>query len=188
VLNETFTVLNKKFEDREKLFKLFNDKLSALIEDRKAFLLQENEKRNKIVQECEEYVRELQGKYERDLPEKQLLIQENQNLRQEIETYISESMTIKDTIENKLQNKDVHNDQEAYKDNMRKMIEAITGDTQRHFLENIELKKQLPFYKQKVSEMTETVGSYTSKYNEFIGELEKVKYLNNFRKKKRLLF
>jgi hypothetical protein len=173
-LKENSLGLTKKHGDKEKMNKLYTEKLNKLIEERKKFLLDENEKRNLIVKEAEEYVKELQARYEKELPEKQLLIQENQRLRQEIETYINESLNIKETIENKLKIKEQTEQEDSYKNEIKTVMESVSINAQRYVLENIELKKQAPFYKQKLEEMTETINSYKLKYNEFMNELEKV--------------
>jgi hypothetical protein len=88
-------------------------------------------------------------------------------------------MNIKETIENKLKNSD-QDKGESYKTEIKAVMESVSINAQRYVLENIELKKQAPLYKQKVEELTETINTYQQKYNEFVAELEKVKiFLTN---------
>jgi hypothetical protein len=96
-------------------------------------------------------------------------------------------MNIKETIENKLRLKEQSEQEDSYKNEIKAIMESVSVNAQRYVLENIELKKQGPFYKQKYEEMSETINSYKHKYNEFMNELEKVNFYN-FRKRKILSY
>jgi hypothetical protein len=168
--------LSKKFADKDKLNKMLFEKINKIVEERKAALQQETEIRNDIVKSTEEYVKEIQQKYESEIPEKEKLIKENQELRQQIEQYVNESKGIKDRIENKLKSKEnqVMSDEEHFKNNIRLQMEEVTLTAQGNMLENVELKRQLDMYKTKYEEMSGNVKMYTDKYQEFLNEIEKV--------------
>jgi hypothetical protein len=172
-LNDT---LSKKFCDKDKLNKMLIDKINKIVDERKTALQEESEIRSEIVKKTEEYVKNVQQKYEAELPEKEKLIKENQELRQKIEEYVLESKGIKDSIENKLKSKEnqVGLDEETFKLNIKVQMEEVTHTAQKNVLENMELKRQLDLYKMKYEEMSSNVKIYTDKYQEFIDEIEKV--------------
>jgi hypothetical protein len=169
-------ILSKKFNDKEKLNKLLINKINSIIDDRDKELISESERKNKIVMDTENFVKELQGNYEADFPEKQELINENQRLRTQIEEYVKESINIKESIENKLKVNDPSNSEESlsFTNDLKTRMEEVSTNTQKLLFENMELKKQIEFYKLKYDEMSSNIKIYTDKYKEFCNEIEKV--------------
>jgi FlaG/FlaF family flagellin (archaellin) len=102
-------------------------------------------------------------------------------LRQQIEEYVRESMTIKDSIENKLKTRENQGalEDETFKANICSKMEEVTANAQKNIMENMELKGQLDFYKNKYEEMSNNIKGYVDKYQEFINQIEKVN-MNNF--------
>ena len=176
-IKEKSAELNKKFTDKEKMSKLLIEKIKTLNEEKNKIIHEETERRNVIVQETENFVKDIQEKYELEIPEKQKAIEENQNLRKEIESCVQSTMAAKEIIENKLKEKDQEalDLEESYKKDIRKKMEETTLKAQKYLFENSELKTQTISILSKNSEMEKAEETFKTEFSKLENELEKKK-------------
>jgi len=125
------------------------------------------ELRNKVVKETEDYVKELQAQYELTLPEKQKLIEENQQLRRDIDACVKDTMSMKDSIEDKMKEKDEKTVEleNEYKNSIRSKMEEMTFNAQKYLMENSEYKGQIINYQKKNEEMSGAVAMFNVEYD-----------------------
>jgi hypothetical protein len=167
----------KKFNDREKYSRLLIDKLKLINDEKNKIILEESEARNKIVQETEKFVKDIQDNYEKELPEKNQLIEENQTLRREIEKCVQATVASKDEIENKLKEKEkkAMEMESSYKNDIRFKMEEMSLRAQKYLIENSELKTQIVGVTSKNIEMENADTKFNAEYEKLQNELEKKK-------------
>lgn len=170
---ENRSVVNKKFQDKEKYSQMLIDKLNAFNKEKTIILQDEAEKRNLIIKETEDYVRSLQEKCEADLPDRRRVIEENIFLRKEIEDTIKSSFKMKDLLQNEFidNQKSVEN---SIKNNLKNKIQLMTMQSQRIFLENTEIKTQNVLFRKKIQEMENTKNLFKREWDKLNLEIEKV--------------
>jgi hypothetical protein len=152
------------------------EKIKNMTEEKNKVLLEENEKRNQIIKETEEFVKNIQNKYQEELPERQKLIEENQKLREELDESIKYTMNIKQLIEAQKDKKEkkAKDLEEEYKNTVNTKIEQLTYDTQKYLLENNELKTQIIQYQKKCEELQESHSLFNKEYEKLMTQIEKV--------------
>ena len=193
-LKDSDEALSKRLADKEKYSKLLIDKINMINQEKNQIISEESEKRNNMVKETEAFVRSLQPKYEEELKEKMKLIEENQNLRSEIEKLIQNSNGLKDVLENQLKEREKmsENMESKIKNDLKSRMENLSLEAQRLILENSELKIQSMNYKKKNEEMRGIVDSFNKEYDKLNAELDKKKAdiillsAENFELKKKL--
>jgi hypothetical protein len=178
-LKEVNCEYNKKLNDKEKYSKMLIDKINNTNDDKNNFINECSEKRNNLVKETENFVRSLQTKYEEELPEKKKLIEENQNLREEIEKCIQNSSKLKDVLELQLKEKEKisENMENKIKNEMKCKMQNMSYDAQKYIFENSELKLQIINYKKKNEEMLNIVNSFSQEFEKLRKEIEKVRLI-----------
>jgi hypothetical protein len=178
--NEMFISQNaeqmKRRGEKEKYNTMLIEKMKKLSEEKNKILTEENEKRNQIIEEAGNFVKDIQLKYQEELPEKQKLLDENQRLRKELDESIKYTMKIKEMIENQ-KNKKLNKTKELedeYKNNMSIKMEKLSSQAQRYLIENSELKTQIIEYQKKNEEMQNILGSYNKEYQNLMHQIETV--------------
>ena len=176
-IREKSIELNKKFTDKEKISKLLIEKIKTLNEEKNKIIEEDTEIRNMIVQETENFVKDIQEKYELGLPEKQKAIEENQYLRKELEICFLSTMAVKGEIENKLKEraKESMELEEKYKIDIREKMEETTMKAQKYLIENSELKTQIISILSKNTEMEKAEETFKTEFLKLENELEKKK-------------
>lgn len=185
---KTHVELTKKFNDKERYNKILIDKIKILTEEKNKILTEENEKRNKIIKDTENFVKDIQSKYQDELPDRQKLIDENQLLRQELDESIKYTMSIKQLIESQKEIKETKAKEleNEYKNMMGPKIEGLTSQAQKYLVENSELKTQIIQYQNKCESLQDTFAGCNKEYEKLMNEIEKVKLTNKiFRKNMR---
>lgn len=162
--------------EKDKYNAILMDKIKQLTEEKNKILTEENEKRNQIIKETENFVKDIQNKYQEELPERQMLLDENQKLRKELDESIKYTIGIKEMIENQ-KNKKLTKTKELeheYKNNMSTKMEYLSNQAQKYLIENSELKTQIIQYQNKNEEMQNVLNSYNKEYQNLMQEVEKV--------------
>lgn len=169
VLNENNNTLSNKIASGEKYSKMLLDKCNQLNEEKKKIIIDESEKRNELIKKCEDFMKDMQSKFEKEIPEKELLIKENEQLRKKLDE-------TKVFIEEKLES--AQKSKEMFEQSMKTGIEAEVKELRErdtlNKIENMQLKAQLNIYNQKFDELTNSVKSYNSHYELLKKEIEKV--------------
>lgn len=176
-IKEKSNELMKKFNDKEKISKLLIEKIKIINEDKHKIIQEETDKRNCIVQETEKFVKDIQEKYEQEIPEKQKAIDENQNLRKEIENCVNNTMATKEEIENKIKQKEKEavELEENYKKDIKTKMETTTVKAQKYLYENSEIKTQIVSLLSKNEEMEKAETTFKAEFLKLENELEKKK-------------
>lgn len=168
-LNDNVTLLNNKVNSSDKYSKMLLEKCNQLNEEKKKLLVEETEKRNELIKRCEDFMKDMQAKFEKEIPEKEMLIKENDDLRKKLQ----ETKTI---IEEKLdfaqKSKDMF--EENIKFGMESKLKEMLEKESLHQAENIQLKAQLNLYNQKFEELTKSISTYNSHYDILKKEIDKV--------------
>lgn len=168
--------LGKKLTDKEKFSNMYIDKIRNVNEQKNQIIREQAELRNQAVKDTEDYVKELQDKYESQIPEKQKLIDENQSLRKEIEETVQTTMAMKSEIEGQMslrENKALSMENE-YKTDLKTKMEDMTMNAQKYLMENSSLKSEIIHYSKKNEELFGTVSMFNKEFEKLTNDLEKV--------------
>jgi hypothetical protein len=181
-ISTTMDELNTNLNNKEKFGKMIVEKINKINTDKQKIITDESEKRNDLVKETENFVRALQTKYEEELPEKKRLLEENAELRINIENCIRNSGSLKEVLENKLKEKEKFSEtmENKLRVELKSKMEKLTYDAQKYIFENSELKQQIENHKNKKQEILDLVKAFNQEYDKLIKEVEKVFFNNNF--------
>lgn len=122
-------------------------------------------------------MKDIQNKFQSELPEKQKLIEENQRLRKEIDDFAKKSVTMKEQIEKEIQEKEKKNIefQTEYMTKAKKTLEKAQSERDNLVTNNLRLKKEIEQYTKTQPERDETFDKWNKEYNKFVAEITKVK-------------
>lgn len=170
--------LVKKANDKEKFSNLLLEKIKSINEEKIKIIQEITEKRNEIVVETENYVKEIQMKFQSELPEKQKLLEDNQRLRDELEEFTKKSSNMKEEIEKEIKEKEKLNIdlQSDFINKFKVKLEKIQTEKEVLFLENMKLKKELEEYSNTKEDRDKTLEKYVVEWDKFSKENENVKY------------
>jgi len=94
----------------EKLYHQTKDKLEESEEENKYIVKLEKARRIELVKEmslqCEEFMKGLQAKYYKEIPDRSTLLEENDMLRRKFEDFVKNTTEIKDNLESQMKLKD----------------------------------------------------------------------------------
>lgn len=172
--------IEKKLLNKEKYGKILVDKINSINDEKQKIINEESEKRNDLVKETEIFVRSLQNRYELELPAKKKLLEENSQLRSEIEDCVKHSGNLKEILENKLKEKEkiTESMETKFKVNLKTKMEEMTLNAQKYIYENSELKMHIANHSKKKDELMELVKAFNKEYDKLISEVEKVSNYN----------
>jgi DNA repair exonuclease SbcCD ATPase subunit len=168
-LNDNINTLNNKVSSGEKYSKMLLEKCNQLNEEKKKLVQEETEKRNELIKKCEDFMKDMQSKFEKEIPEKELLIRENDDLRKKLEE-------TKVLIEEKLDlaQKSKLMFEESIKCGMESKLKELIEKDNLNSAENMHLKAQLNIYNQKFDELTKSIQTYNGHYETLKKEIDKV--------------
>jgi len=171
--------LVKKANDKEKFSNLLLEKIKSINEEKIKIIQEITEKRNDIVVETENYVKEIQMKFQSELPEKQKLLEDNQRLRDELEEFTKKSSNMKEEIENEIKEKEKLNIdlQSDFINKFKIKLEKIQSEKEILFLENMKLKKELAEYSNTKEDRDKTLEKYVAEWEKFSRENENVNFI-----------
>ncbi len=153
------------------------DKIKSINEEKNNFIQENQDKRNKIVLETETFVREIQEKYENEIPEKHKAIEENQNLRKEIELTVQDTIKHKEELESQIKSLEKEGlvMEEAFRNNLKSQMENATTKAQTLLLENSQLSNEIASLELKEPEIKKAADTYETEYAKLQYEIEKKK-------------
>lgn len=152
------------------------EKIKSINEEKIKIIQEITEKRNEIVVETENYVKEIQMKFQSELPEKQKLLEDNQRLRDELEEFTKKSSNMKEDIEKEIKEKEKLNIdlQSDFINKFKGKLEKIQSEKEVLFIENMKLKKELEEYSKTKDDRDKTLDKYVAEWEKFTKENENV--------------
>lgn len=169
--NDNISILNNKINSSEKYSKMLLEKCNQLNEEKKKLIIEETEKRNELIKRCEDFMKDMQSKFEKEIPEKEMLIKENDDLRQKLQ---ETKCIIEEKLDFAQKSKDMF--EENIKLGMESKLKELIERESLHQAENMQLKAQLNLYNQKFDELTKSIQTYSSHYDTLKKEIDKVSY------------
>lgn len=174
--------LVKKANEKEKFSNLLHNKIKSVNEEKIKIIQDITQKRNDIVIETENYVKDIQQKFQNELPEKQKLLEENQRLRQELDEFSKKSVTLKEEIEKEIKHKEkiqmnIKND---FINRTKQKMEKIQAEKEALVTENYKLKSEYEGYNNSKDERDKTLDKYMNEWDKFSAEIENVKFFYLF--------
>ena len=168
--------LVKKANEKEKFSNLLLEKIKSINEEKIKIIQEITEKRNEIVIDTENYVKDIQMKFQSELPEKQKLLEDNQRLRDELEEFTKKSSNMKEEIEKEIQEKEKMNIdlQSDFINKFKIKLERIQTEKETLFIENMKLKKELEEYSSTKEDRDKTLDKYIAEWEKFTQENENV--------------
>lgn len=165
----------KKTIDKEKFTSLLRDKIKYVKNEKIKIIQDITLQRNLIVQKTENYVKEFQEKFHGDLPEKQILIEENQRLRKEIDEISKKSDSIRENIEKEIQEKERKNNefQNDFINISKQKLEKAQREKESLLRENTQIKKDLKITSDPLTYKTH--NNLDVEYKRFQNEIKKKK-------------
>jgi len=96
-------------------------------EEKTIILKDEKAKREELTLKCENFMKDLQSKYEREIPERDEIIKENEMLRKKFEEYVQNTTTIKDNLENQMKLKEMQTTafEEEFRGQIKEKMEEL---------------------------------------------------------------
>ena len=94
-----FNQNNKAYEEKKNFHNKLVEKGNKLQEDRNDMIKQYEEQKNKLIEDSNNYVRELQKETDPNNPERKKLLEENENLKKQIQETIQEGLKMKDDFD-----------------------------------------------------------------------------------------
>jgi hypothetical protein len=167
--SDSIAVLNSKVNSSEKYSKMLLEKCNQLNEEKKKLIIEETEKRNELIKRCEDFMKDMQSKFEKEIPEKEMLIKENDDLRKKLQ---ETKCIIEEKLDFAQKSKDMF--EENIKLGMESKLKELIEKESLHQAENIQLKAQLNLYNQKFDELTKSIQTYSSHYDTLKKEIDKV--------------
>jgi hypothetical protein len=98
---------NLAVSNMEKENKLCLQKMQLLNEEKKKTVTEEQLKYNEISQKCENFIKDFKSKVEGSIPDKTVLISENEKLKAQLEEAIKNANELKETLENQMKDKEL---------------------------------------------------------------------------------
>lgn len=151
------------------------EKCNQLNEEKKKLVIEETEKRNELIVKCENFMKEMQSKFEKEIPEKEMLIRENDELRKKLE---ETKVIIEEKLDFARKSKDLF--EENIKSGMESKLKELMERENIHATENIQLKAQLNIYNSKFEELTKSIQTYSSHYDILKKEVDKVSVYDKY--------
>ena len=94
-----FNQNNKAYEEKKNFHNKLVEKGNKLQEDRNDMIKQYEEQKKKLIDDSNDYVRELQKETDPNNPERKKLLEENENLKKQIQETIQEGLKMKDDFD-----------------------------------------------------------------------------------------
>ena len=150
------------------------DKGNKIQEDRNEMIKKSEEARQKLINDSNDYVKDLQQQTDPNNPERKKLLEENENLKKQIQDTIQEGLKMKDDFDKMLQQSGLALDQmqkgkeEEIKDTLNKFQEKTTNQ----IFANTQLKTELLQLKQRNEEFAKFKISAENQCKQFEAEIK----------------
>jgi hypothetical protein len=176
-LNDENYNTNFKIQTIEKNNKVLIEKVKEVTDEKNAKIIEEKEKRDELEIKCEEFKRDVDEKFSKDVIDKDQIKMDNDKLRQKLEEYKNNMEAIKANLEEQIENKNKQSDdfQLDFKSQIQTKMDEMMSQTGKLSNENKELKTEVAFYQKKIEELAHSMGRFTSNFESTKKEFEKVK-------------
>jgi hypothetical protein len=150
------------------------EKGNKIQEDRNEMIKKSEEARQKLINDSNDYVKDLQQQTDPNNPERKKLLEENENLKKQIQDTIQEGLKMKDDFDKMLQQSGLALDQmqkgkeEEIKDTLNKFQEKTTNQ----IFANTQLKTELLQLKQRNEEFAKFKISAENQCKQFEAEIK----------------
>lgn len=172
LLNDQNNTLTNKLAQADKYSKMLLDKCNQLNEEKKKLVIEETEKRNELIKKCEDFMKDMQSKFEKEIPEKEMLIKENEDLRKKLD---ETKVIIEEKLDIAQKSKQMY--EETIKNGLEVKLKELMEKDNIQAIENQHLKSQLTLYNSKFDDLSKSIQSYTSTYETLKKEFDKVSFL-----------
>lgn len=164
----------KQAQDKDKFQQMLVDKGNKLNQEKIDFIQSANDSRTNLIKDAEEYAQNLQKIQEDSLPERGILIEENNRLKKEIEYYLLECMRMKEDFDStiKKNQKNFEDLTQKGKGGFEKVMEKITASAQKNMMENTTLKTEITTYDQKTEELKKIIDMANNEHQKLRDEIK----------------
>ena len=171
---KAFNAQHKKYEDRKNLHNKLVDKGNKLQEDRNQMIKDYEARRLKLIKDSEDYVRDLQSKTDPNNPERKVLLEENEKLKNDIQKYVNEGLKMKEDFDKQLKEGgfDIKNFEEKSKKDFQNTIESFQEKAQGGIILNTSLKTELLQLQQRNQELERFKKMADDQYNKLQQEIK----------------
>ena len=171
---DAFNAQKKKYEDKKKFQDLLIAKGNKVQDERNNLFEELENERKKLVSDAEAYVRDLQDKADPKNPERKLLIEENERLKNEIKKYVDEGIKMKEEFDKSLKESgfDIKNFEEQSKMDFQKTIQSFQEKAQGGILLNTSLRTELIQIKQRNAELEKVKVMADKQYENLKNEIQ----------------
>ena len=172
---EVFNARHKKYEERKNIHNKLVDKGNKIQQERAEMIKRYEDERKNLIKESEDYVKELQKKTDPNEPERKKLLEENQKLKDDIQSYINEGLKMKEDFDKQLKEGgfDIKNFEEKSKLQFQNTIESFQEKAQGGILLNTSLKTELLQLQQKNQELERFQKAAAQQYETLQSEIKK---------------
>jgi hypothetical protein len=175
-LNELNHNVNFKIQTIEKNNKLLLDKVKEVTDDKNTRIVEEKQKREELERKCEEFKRDVDEKFSKDVIDKDQIIKDNDNLRTKLEEYKTNMESIKANLEKQIDcknNQDVDM-QSDFKSQIQTRMDEMLSHSDNLTSENKTLKEEVMFYQKKIEGLANSMGNFVTNFESSKKEFEKV--------------
>jgi len=171
---KVFNAKHKKYEERKNFHNKLVDKGNKIQEERTQMIKKYENERQQLIKESEEYVKSLQDKTDPKNPERKKLLEENEQLKKDIQKYINEGLKLKEDFDNKVKEGgfDIKNFEEQSKLDFQNTIQSFQEKAQGGILLNTSLKTELLQLRQKNQELERFQKMADEQYNKLQQEIK----------------
>ena len=171
---KAFNAQHKKYEDRKNLHNKLVDKGNKLQEDRNQMIKDYEARRLKLIKDSEDYVRDLQSKTDPNNPDRKVLLEENEKLKNDIQKYVNEGLKMKEDFDKQLKEGgfDIKNFEEKSKMDFQNTIESFQEKAQGGIILNTSLKTELLQLQQRNQELERFKKMADDQYNKLQQEIK----------------
>ena len=171
---DAFNAQKKKYEDKKKFQDLLIAKGNKVQDERNNLFEELENERKKLVSDAEAYVRDLQDKADPKNPERKLLIEENERLKNEIKKYVDEGIKMKEEFDKSLKESgfDIKSFEEQSKMDFQKTIQSFQEKAQGGILLNTSLRTELIQIKQRNAELEKVKVMADKQYENLRNEIQ----------------
>ena len=168
---------NKKveeFEKKDKVQHLYVEKGNQINKEKEQMIKEYDDLRNNLINEAQEYVKDLQRQTDPEEPERKKLLEENTRLKTEINETLKEGLKMKEEFDKKMNMEDFYkkNFSEEGKLSMENTMNSLKDQTQNDLMLNTELKSQLIALQRKNEELVKINDMAHNEFNKIDDEIK----------------
>ena len=171
---ELFQKNHKVYEERKNFYNKLVEKGNKLQEDRNDMIKSYEDKKQKLIDESNNYVKELQKETDPNNPERKKLLEENENLKKQIQDTIQEGLKMKEDFDKMLKESGLSLDnlEKAKGLDIQNTLSQFQEKTTSQIMLNTSLKTQLLEIKGKNAELERFKATAENQCEQFEKEIK----------------